>query len=182
MKRLILCLLVGCLPIPPDPAPLPDTRPFIVRPDVVPAPDRVLTELRGQLIVPVELVDPSVTIEWRLFVDYDPTGAATNPNDPEGLAGRIGRGVVRPEGTEQTRRDIRIGLDRVVEQFALSKARCHVVEVVVARAFLGTRFRDGHTPAPPGGDVVSWFFSPDGTLEGCPTGSVTPQPIDGGVE
>jgi hypothetical protein len=58
-----------------------------------------------------------------------------------------------------------------------------VIEVVVAKAFLGRTARDGHTPAAPGGDTVYWFYSKDGTTAGCPVmqDGITPlQPVDAG--
>jgi hypothetical protein len=180
MKRALLLLGVSAaaclLPVPPDPAPLPEIGPLILSTSVQPPTERVLTKLQGDLVVPVYLIDPSVQLEWRLYVDYDPSGVSS-PNDPEGTAGRVARGVSLPLDTAERTRTLRIPLAQVADLASLSSVRCHVLELIVARAFVGESRRDGHTPKAPGGDSVSWFYSPAGTLEGCPVEALNPTPF-----
>jgi hypothetical protein len=176
-----LGLVLGAclLPLPPEPAPLPNLRPFIVRASVIPAPEKVMTVLPKTAIVPVELVDPSVRFEWRLYVDYANTAVLDDPTNPDDLGGRVASGVSVSDGTGSSKRVLEIPLSAVGELpgLGLSPDRCHLIEVLVAQAFVGPSRREGHTARPPGGDTVSWFYSPNGTFEGCPTQVVVPSDV-----
>ena len=48
---------------------------------------------------------------------------------------------------------------------------CHTLEILVA---LG--FTEDHTPASPGGDSITWFYSPTGSLADCPVYDAGPVP------
>ena len=61
--------------------------------------------------------------------------------------------------------------------------QCHTIEIVVALGFL-----ENHTPYAIGGDSVTWFYAPTGSLADCPLFDAGPVPIldagpgDGGSE
>lgn len=142
---------------PPSDLPvLPELRPTILRGSVVPPPSAVLGRWPQTFKVPVELSDPRSPIIWAAFVDY-------NPSTGEGLDGQPRISEFDPGSTEGRVRTLDIPITTP------SLDRCHVVEVVVAlRLVATTDTRNAHTPAPPGGDSVTWFFSPSGDLAGCP--------------
>ena len=51
-----------------------------------------------------------------------------------------------------------------------------MIEVVIALRFSSENDSKGvHTPAEPGGDIATWFFSPNGDLAGCPS-------LDAGID
>ena len=50
-----------------------------------------------------------------------------------------------------------------------------MIEVVVALRFAGQDGIGAHAPLEPGGDIVTWFYSPSGDLAGCPV-------LDAGIE
>jgi hypothetical protein len=63
--------------------------------------------------------------------------------------------------------------------------RCHVVEIVVALRLNSVKDpKNAHTPDDPGGDSVTWFFSPSGDFAGCPVldAGITPLPPDAALE
>jgi hypothetical protein len=152
----------ACFPEPPpDLAELPPTRPVILRASVVPNPSAVLGYFPEKFIIHVELADPTQPFQYVAYLDYNPfTG---------GLR-------VVPERTSEFQPSNTRGRVRTFElSFAPpSPDRCHLIEVIVARAFVddGTVRRPIE---PPGGDVVSWFYNPGGALQGCPT-------LDAGVD
>jgi hypothetical protein len=54
--------------------------------------------------------------------------------------------------------------------------QCHRIEVVVAlRLKSTTDSKNAHTPDTPGGDIVTWFYNPNGDLGGCPS-------LDAGID
>jgi hypothetical protein len=141
---------------PTDLPKLPPTRPVIVRGSVVPGVSAVLGRWPDKFIVPVELVDPRVTVYCSAFVDY-------NPATGEGLDGR----PQAFESDKTTQGSIR-RLEILITPPSLD--RCHTVEIVVAlNVGSFTDPRIAHTPPEPGGDSVNWFYSPGGDLAGCPT-------------
>ncbi len=138
---------------PPTPLPqIPDGRPKIIHSSVVPSTSSVLGTWPSTFIVPVELSNPRADVAWASFVDYNPaTGEGYITNNlskwqPTGSAIRM--------------------LEIPIEMPSLD--RCHVVEIVVALRLNTSNTQTAHTPEPPGGDIVTWFYSPSGDLSGCP--------------
>lgn len=158
----VVALFAACIIAePPSDLPeLPRFRPTILRGSVVPSTSGVLGAFPDRFIVPVELVDPNVTLSYRVYIDYNPiTG------DGLDFPGTIGAG-----GTPS-----RV---RVIDFKATAPpdlTRCHVIEFVVAESFFAELEGKGaHAPREPGGDSVTWFYSPGGDLSGCPV-------VDAGV-
>lgn len=152
---------------PPSDLPrLPETRPTILRGSVVPTASAVLGRWPDKFTVPVELADPRATIWYSAFVDY-------NPATGEGIEGASPTPSEFEPGSEQTKGRVRT-LEIPITTPSLD--RCHVIEVVVALRFKATTDpKNAHTPDEPGGDSVTWFFSPSGDLAGCPV-------LDAGIE
>lgn len=152
---------------PPTDLPrLPETRPTILRGSVVPTASAVLGRWPDKFTVPVELADPRATIWYSAFVDY-------NPATGEGIEGASPTPSEFEPGSGQTQGRVRT-LEIPITTPSLD--RCHVVEVVVAMRFKATTdSKNAHTPDEPGGDSVTWFFSPSGDLAGCPV-------LDAGIE
>lgn len=142
---------------------LPDSRPTIVHPSVVPSTSAVLTQFPTSFIVPVELVDPTAQFQYAAFIDYNPRG--------------LGAGLVlgpTPSTFELANTTSRT---RVLE-LALPQPpldRCHVIEVVVALRLNDLTPAGAHTPQEPGGDIVTWFYNPTGSPAGCPS-------LDAGID
>ena len=146
---------------PTDPPRLPLARPTIVRGSVVPPASQVLGRFPAKFIVPVELFDPTATFEWAAWIDFNPaTGAG-----------------LEFFGTSEFEQANTVGRVRTIEVPLLRPAddRCHVIEVVVALRFAGQDGIGAHAPLEPGGDIVTWFYSPSGDLAGCPV-------LDAGIE
>jgi hypothetical protein len=148
--------VVACIAAPPPELPkLPAHRPTIVHGSVAPPPTQILTALPDEFLVPVELVDPSQTFHYNVFVDYDLF------NNPQAV-------YQSPEQAADP--NAANGIDLVTfslssTQSALDPSYCHVIEMVVANKFTST---SPHTPDSVGGDSVSWFYSPGGNPAGCP--------------
>lgn len=139
------------------PTELPRTserRPTIKRASVVPSTTAVLGRWPAKFTVPVELSDPFADVTWATFVDY-------NSVTGEGLI-QYATSRYTPASTSDNIRMLEIP---IVEP---SSDRCHIVEIIVALHLNTNDTRNVHTPEPPGGDSVSWFFSPSGDLAGCP--------------
>lgn len=154
--------LIGAACIPEPPTDLPESlrsRPTILRTSVVPSPSNVIGRWPDSFIVPVEVGDPNEPFVYVAFIDYNAatfTGRQFSPLSDD----RFGRV-----------RTVEINLTEP------SATRCHVVDVIVARSF--DQDRTARRPDnPPGGDIVSWFYSPGGTLQGCPSPDVR---FDGGA-
>ncbi len=130
----------------------PPIRPTIVKGSVFPPTEQVIVPPLPTFMVPVELVDPNVTFEWKVFVDFDsvdrPTPVLGGDELPQ--VGTVDGGV----------RFVNFALGDLIEA-----TKCHTVEFSVARTF---NITSPHTPNPPGGDSVTWFVNPSGSLEGCP--------------
>jgi hypothetical protein len=166
-------IVIACIPEPPPDLPdLPRARPTILRASVVPPASAVLGSFPSKFIVPVELADPTESFLSVAYIHYNPlTGS-----------GRQGR-------AEESRfeRSNTVGRVRTIDVVLSPPApdRCHVIDVIVAR-----RFEDEARPRrpvdPPGGDIVTWFYSPSGTLAGCPSldagFDAEPPPSDGGLQ
>lgn len=142
---------------------LPASRPTIKHPSVVPSTSAVLTRFPSVFIVPVELVDPTAPFVYATFVDY-------NPNTGEGrVDGPTTSAFQASNATDRTR----VLEIRIPEPTELD--RCHVIEVVVALSLNTRDGKNAHTPDEPGGDLVTWFYNPNGDLGGCPT-------LDAGID
>ncbi len=143
---------------------LPSSRPTIVHSAVVPPGSAVLTRFPAVFIVPVELVDPTAEFQYATFVDYNPLtgdflvdGPRTSSFEAANTTGRTRvLEIAIPEPSEPD--------------------RCHVIEVVVAlRLNASSPSKNAHTPDPPGGDIVYWFYNPSGDPGGCPS-------LDAGID
>ncbi len=131
----------------------PATRPSIVKGSVFPTTDRVVMPPLPTFIVPVELVDQNATFAWNAFVDFDPV---TNPLPVAG-----GTVVPEPGTIDGGVRAVSFSLADISTQ-----TKCHTIEFLVAGSFNST---SPHTPNAPGGDAISWFYNPSGSIDGCPT-------------
>jgi hypothetical protein len=146
---------VACVLADP-PASVPATP--VVAPEidhelVVPPVTSILTAwpAEGEFDVPILVLDPSVTVEWEAFVDYDPLSGG----QPYVAPGEVGPGQDVDDAGE------RLLVARIPPPADLTS--CHTLEILVA---LG--FAENHTPNSVGGDSVTWFYSPTGSLDGCP--------------
>jgi hypothetical protein len=151
--------LAGCIiaDTPEDLPKLPVFRPTILHGSVVPPDNQVLRSFPDKFVVPVELVDPTVTFQWRAFIDYDPVTG-------EGIWDK-GTSSFDPASADGGVRTLEISLMAPADS-----SRCHVIEILVALGFRGEfEGRQAHTPDAVGGDSVSWFFAPSGDLQRCPT-------------
>lgn len=159
------CVLVedsGALPRPPA------GRPTIVRGSVVPSASRVLGTFPSQLIIPVELTNPTEPFEYAAFVDY-------NSVTGDGLVVPPTRSFFEPSNLQGRTRILTVTLSPPSDL-----QRCHVIEVVVALRLESDKSpQTSHTPTEPGGDIVTWFYNPNGDLGGCPA---TDAAIDSGVD
>ena len=165
----VTCVLVhGCvIADPPTPLlQLPEMRPTIMHSSVVPSTSSVLGTWPATFIVPVELSNPRADVAWASFVDF-------NPATGEGFDN------AQISKWEPTANGIRI-LEIPITMPSLD--RCHVVEIVVALRLNTTSTQTAHTPEPPGGDIVTWFFSPSGDLSGCPVLDAGLTPIDAAAD
>jgi hypothetical protein len=133
--------------------PSPQSRPTIVHGFAVPSTSQMLSAFPSdaKFIVPVEITPVTARFQWAAFVDYNPR------NNPYPVASRTS--VFELATTQDGMRLLEVSIPPDVDVNA-----CHVIELVVALHF----FSDGHTPAPPGGDTVQWFYNPNGDMRGCP--------------
>jgi hypothetical protein len=130
------------LPVPPQ------TPPWIESANVTP-PVSVLESWPLEFVVPVYSDDPSATIAWQAFLDYDPASPTSFfPN-----------GTLDPSSSDDA--GVRILETRLSAPADLND--CHTIEIIVA-----AKFTEPHVPAPPGGDSITWFYSPTGSLADCP--------------
>jgi len=167
----IVRALSGCIIADtPDELPtLPKFRPTILHGSVVPPANQVLRSFPDKFVVPVELVDPGATFQWRAFIDYDPA-TGTDPVDN-------GTSSPDPASSDGGIRPLEISL-----QSPSDLGRCHVIEILVALSFRDGNIpqgRQSHTPDAYGGDSVSWFFAPNGDVQRCPTFDAGPD-LDAG--
>lgn len=155
---------------PTDPPRLPLARPTIVHGSVVPPASGVLGRFPDKFIVPVELFDPTVTFEWAAWIDF-------NPATGEGLDS------FSTSEFEQSNVDGRVRTLEI-QMRPPTDDRCHVIEVVVALRLAGQQGTGAHAALDPGGDIVTWFYNPSGSLEGCPTldAGIVPGPLDASPE
>ena len=161
----ISCGALACvIADPPTELPRPaERRPTIVRASVVPSTTAVLGSWPSLFILPVELSDPRSDLLWATFIDY-------NPATGEGFI-QTDKSVYEADSTNGNIRMLEIPIP------VPSADRCHVVEVIVALRLNTRDPRNAHTPEEPGGDSVSWFYSPSGDLAGCPVLDAGLQPL-----
>jgi hypothetical protein len=144
---------------PPDLTPQPVSRPTILHDSAWPPADRILTAADlpdgGSLtfLVPVELVDPSKTFSWELFVDYNPY--ASN--------GPFIFGQVQPTPGSVDGGTIVVGFELPFGEAPLDTPYCHRIEFLVAYTFSAS-----HTPDSIGGDSLTWLYNGAGGVNGCP--------------
>lgn len=146
---------------------IPRRRPFVVQSGLVPTASAVLGTFPEKVIVPVELADPTDDVEYSAFLDYNSL---------------TGQTLLLRERSTFERSNVASGL-RVLEVPLTPPAdldRCHTIEVVVALRLSGADGKAAHTPADPGGDSVTWFYSPTGDLAGCPSVDAGIRTSDGG--
>jgi len=150
--------VIGACVIAEPPTDLPtivEQPPTVARAGVVPSPTVVLTRWPETFIVPVRLTDPKTTLVYSYFIDYN---AATGDGYIQTIESRFEIG-----STPGGQRLLEIPIPEPPPP-----DRCHTIEVVVALNLNTSDGRNAHTPLPPGGDSVSWFYSPGGDLAGCP--------------
>lgn len=136
-------------------------RPTILHESVVPPVTRVLREWPSEFIIPVD-VDPTASFSWRAFLDFDPRARVIYA---------VSTDVITPDPNSEDGgiRTLAINLTPPANLSA-----CHTLELIVA-----LKFEEVHTPSPPGGDTVVWFYSPTGDLSGCPVLDASAAVLDG---
>jgi hypothetical protein len=146
----------ACITAPPPQLPAEvEQRPTILHESVQPPTNGFLTELPVEFIVPVVLEDPNESFQWDVFVDYNgcvdpPTCKPTQP-----------LGVVTTVNPTPGTLDGGVVLVYFPPPTGLDPSRCHSIDFVVAHEFETGLL---HTPAPPGGDLVTWTYDPAGTV------------------
>ncbi len=145
---------------PPTDAPkFPTFRPTIVRDGCSPNANLILGSFPDKFVVPVELVDPGKSFEWRLFYDYDAISGG-------GLqAQAYGTSSFDPKSAQRNIRFI-----ETAPRAPADLTTCHVIEVVVANAFVIAPTLSGqglHPPDATGSDSVTWFYAPNGDMRSC---------------
>ena len=145
---------------------LPATRPTIVEATLSPTTNKVLTYFPATFVVPVELSDPTATFFYSAFIDY-------NPLTGEGLVDQPRDDRFVPENTQPgSNGRIRIVAVNIP---APDLTTCHKIEIVVALSFSPGSNQNAHTPIePPGGDIATWFYNPNG-YGACPS-------VDAGID
>lgn len=150
----VACLVADAPPDPPTPAPFP---PVIATASVYPPVEQILTEFPTEFIVPVQLVNPAASFQYSVFIDYDPS----NPTEPL-LAATKTAGL---DGVDGGFYDVEFSIDDPNVTSEAGATTCHLIEFIVALSFTEPDF---HTPNPPGGTMVYWWYNPSGDLSGCP--------------
>lgn len=143
---------------------LPESRPTILHASVVPTQSAVLATFPSRFIVPVELADPTLTFSYAAFIDY-------NTHTGEGLV--LPAQQSRFEASNAGGGRVRILTIPIPEPLELD--RCLKIEVIVALRLNETDPKNTHTPLPPGGDIATWYYNPNGDLGGCPS-------LDAGID
>jgi hypothetical protein len=158
----LACLFsaVACIVAPPpDLPPQSVSRPTISHDSAFPPADQILTAAEipdaGTLtfLVPVDLVDPSKTFSWEVFIDYDPYASAA-----PFLFGQV---QPTPASVDGGIIDVPFSLD--FGQAPLDTTYCHRIEFLVAYNFSAF-----HTPDSLGGDSLTWLYNGAGGVNGCP--------------
>jgi hypothetical protein len=147
----------ACITAPPPQLPQEvEHRPTIVHESVVPPAGVILDSLPIEFVVPVLLEDPNESFEWDVFIDY--TACASSMCEP--TQPRTPPGVVQVTPTPGTLDGGVVTID-FSSPPDLDPTQCHQFDFLVAHAF-----EQGfpHTPAPPGGDIVTWIYDPGGAV------------------
>lgn len=182
MKRrlalfLALPVLTSCViaESPPTyPAQKPE-RPTIIQSRTVPTTSKVLGSFpEGAFLVPVKLFDPTQVVEWQVFVDFDPLNANVDATpDASGKSSPVAGSDSTPGAEDLNPSDPRSGIRRI--EFTISKPEffdrtCHTIEFIVAteNSIVGNTPRSLHQVDPLQSDQVTWFYSENGDLAGCP--------------
>jgi hypothetical protein len=143
MAGFVACVIAD----PPAALPtVPPSPPEILRESVAPPVTSILRAWPSVFTIPIQ-VDPTVTVDWEYFVDYDPQSGSF----AESRAGQIDPG----DGPDA---DVRI---LEISEIAPPVAGCHTIEVLVA-----PNFDYNHTPNGQG-DSVTWFYTSDDLSNGC---------------
>jgi hypothetical protein len=143
---------------PPIVTPEPQEPPRILVESVTPPPGQLLktnppcSNLTDCFVVPVS-VDLNASIKYRVFVDLDTTGAATqieaiNNTDDGGVL------AVPPDAGPGVR-TLSFSLQQNPN---FDPTQCHVITFIVAYDFFVDDF---WKPLPPGGDTIYWFYQPN---------------------
>jgi hypothetical protein len=141
--------------LPGDPPVTTASRPVILHDQAQPPITRVITRIEGtRLEVPVE-ADPRLVLRWELFVDFDPqtnpipvVSPDEQPLEPDTITLKPTRTIVQP-----------------LEGLNIDRSRCHQLTLIVAFDF---DRKSQWTPKPPGGDMIVWFYRPNGNEAACP--------------
>jgi hypothetical protein len=148
---LVVALCAACVLVEPpgELPPLIEQRPLILHQFVVPPTTQILESWPvGGFFVPIQVPDPTATVQFHAFVDYDPI-APTTPQT----------GLLSPDANQDG--GIR-DLDLIVD-VPNDLTACHTIELLVANSFV-----ENHTPDAVGGDSATWFYAPGGSLARCP--------------
>ncbi len=175
---------------PAFPVQLPE-RPTIIQSRTVPTTSKVLGSFpEAGFLVPVKLFDPEQTVEWQVFVDFDPLnpdGDATP--DASGKSEPMARSSSTPGAEDLDPSDPRSGIRRI--EFTIARPTffdrtCHTIEFIVAtrNSIFGDTPRSLRSIDPLQSDQVTWFYSPNGDLAGCPVEAapVPPYDLDPGLQ
>jgi hypothetical protein len=143
---------------PPTDLPRPATRkPSIFQAGAQPSNAKVLGFWPDGFIVEVD-ADPVMSLEWRLFIDYDPSTGR----------GFVGRNTVpgTPGSPDAAVRSFKMQPNDLT---APDPTRCHVIEGLVAYHYFDPPpIQNEHAFERNLGDTIVWFYSPTGDLSGCP--------------
>jgi len=140
-----------------DPAPI-HYHPLIDTAAVVPSSSLVLTALPETFTVPLEIIDPTATFTYEIFIDFDPLNQMRSV--PALPTQDIDPSMDPPDG----------GI--IAVEFSLADLPksvfdptvCHVIEFVVALHLSSMSF---HTPDSNGADEIQWQYSPPGANGAC---------------
>jgi hypothetical protein len=156
--------MASCITAPPADLPpqAPAEGPIIVQDAVTPPADQDLTALPpGGFVVPVKVLNPTSTIQCKVFVDFD-TGvdnfeSATAPayQCPNNTFPALDGGLTILSFSLTAANFVQPGSD-----FG-DLTVCHTITFFVADAFATN---SAHTPAPDslGADSVTWQYAPNG--------------------
>jgi hypothetical protein len=147
--------LASCITAPPPPLPsTPQLGPKIVHDLVVnPPANAFLTELPAgdTFLVPVQAFDPTKSIAYELFIDFDPGNSSDPSNSFPVLGGTW------PPALDGGTTIISFQLDPT--RIPNGSDACHTLQFFVADSF------NNGIPTPAdslGADSVVWFYTPNG--------------------